>query len=438
MTKEEKILKKNMKKNLKLYYIYKMFSWDLVFYYAISFLFLNNYKGLTSAEIIFADAFYPFFKILFQLPSTILAEKFGKRSAIIIGNISLAIYILFILGCNNMYLLILGNVFMAFGFVLKNLCETNILYDSLPKGTKKQKAFSKIDGRSSAIYYVFEAISCILSGYLYKINPNIPIILCLICTIISLILAHFFSEVPKDINNLDESQVSYKNSVTSLKQYIRNLKNAFKFIFSSGRLRALIYFNATFISIIYLLVSYRRSLLIEIGISSENIGIIFAILGICSGIGSTLTAKINKTFQNKTLTYFGLYYTFSIIISGLVVVLNIPFIPMISLIVLMLSIQFFIKGPYYTLIKQYLGSFASSSMRIKISAASYLIEGLITGLVSFFGAWLLTFTDTAHASIIVGCIAFITIVLLLEYMRPRVGLKAEEYEPSEINFKEVE
>ena len=172
MTKEEKILKKNMKKNLKLYYIYKMFSWDLVFYYAISFLFLNNYKGLTSAEIIFADAFYPFFKILFQLPSTILAEKFGKRSAIIIGNISLAIYILFILGCNNMYLLILGNVFMAFGFVLKNLCETNILYDSLPKGTKKQKAFSKIDGRSSAIYYVFEAISCILSGYLYKINPS--------------------------------------------------------------------------------------------------------------------------------------------------------------------------------------------------------------------------------------------------------------------------
>lgn len=438
MTKEEKILKKKKEKNLKLYYIYKIFSWDLVFYYAISFLFLNSYKGLSAAAIIFADSFYPFFKIIFQLPSTILAEKFGKRTALIIGNISLSIYVLFVLGCSNTYILIIGNIFMALGFVLKNLCETNLLYDSLPNTSKKQKIFSKIDGKSSALYFSFEALSCILSGFLYNINPNFPIILCLICTILSSIIAHFFSEVPKDINNLDEDPTNYKNTSTSLKQYIRNLKNAFKFIFSSGRLRALIYFNAIFIALIYLLVSYRRSLLTEIGISSENIGIIFAILGLSSGLGSALTSKINKLFKNKTLTYFGLYYTFSIIISGLVVVLNIPFLSMVIIIVVMLTIQFFIKGPYYTLIKQYLSSFASSSMRLKISTASYLIEGLISGIVSFFGAWLLTFTDTAHASIIIGCTSFILIILLLEYMKPRVGLKPEEYRPEEINFKEVE
>ena len=42
---------------MKLYYLYKIFSWDLLFYYAISFLYLNSYHGLSAAEIIFADAY---------------------------------------------------------------------------------------------------------------------------------------------------------------------------------------------------------------------------------------------------------------------------------------------------------------------------------------------------------------------------------------------
>jgi len=438
MTKEEKIFKRKKEKNIKLFYFYKIFSWDLLFYYAISFLFLCNYKGLSAAEIVFADAFYPLFKSFLQLPSTILTEKCGKRASLIIGNLSLAIYILFILGCNNMHILIIGNIFMALGFVLKNICEPNILYDSLPKNSKKQKAFSKIDGTSSALFYLFDSISYIISGFLYTLNPNIPIILCLICTIISIVLSHFFSEVPEDIQNPDENHTEYTNSSNSLKQYIRNLKNAFKFIFSSNRLKSLIYFNALFISIIYLLISYRRSLLSEIGLSPENIGIIFAFLSIASGIGAALTPKINKIAKNKTLTYLALYYSFSIIISGLVVILKIPYISMISIIIAMLTIQLFIKGPYYTLIKQYLGSFATSSMRIKILSANNLIEGIITSVISFIGAYLLTITDTAHASIIIGSLSFILITILLEYMHSRVGLKPEEYKPEEINFKEVE
>lgn len=437
MTKEEKILNKRRKKNIKLYYLYKIFSFDLLFYYAISFLYLNKYHGLSAAEIIFADAFYPIFKILFQIPLSIMTEKLGKRTSIIIGNSSLAIYIIFILGCKSTTLLIISNIFMALGFVFKNLCESNLLYDSLPPSSNKQKLFSKIDGRSSALYYIFDAFTCLISGFLYAINPNIPIIMCLICTVISFIICHFFTEVPDDITNPDSLHNKYENSISSLKQYTRNLKNAFKFIFSSKRLRSLIYFNAIQYSTIYLLISYRRSLLEEIGINSQNIGIIFALLGIASGIGAILSHKINKLLKNKTLTYFGLYYSFSIIISGLVVALNIPYVSMLIIVVSMLLVQFFIKGPYYTLIKQYLGSFSTSSMRIKILTANYIIEGIVASTLSFLGSWLLTITNTANASIIIGSSVFIILIILLEYMNTRVGLQPEEYKESEINFKEV-
>ena len=73
-------------------------------------------------------------------------------------------------------------------------------------------------------------------------------------------ICHFFSEVPEDINNPDESHNKYENSISSLKTIYKKFKNAFKFIFSSKRLKSLfIYFNAIFYSIIYLLITYRRS-----------------------------------------------------------------------------------------------------------------------------------------------------------------------------------
>lgn len=430
-------LEKNKKHNLKLYFLYKAFSWDLLFYYAISFMFLNAYKGLSAAEIIFADSFYPFFKVLLQIPATLFVEKTDKRTGLIVGNLALFIYVLFVLGCHSMYIMIIGNIFMALGFVLKNLCESNLVYDSLPKSNKKQKIFSKIDGKSSAAYYVLEALSCGASGFLYNINPNIPIIACLLCTLFSVILSHLFIEV-EDITNPDENHIKNKNAKIGFKKYIRDLKNAFKFIFSSPRLKSLIYFNAIFMAIIYLLISYRRSLLSEMGVSAQNIGLIFAVLELLSSIASAYTSKINKKLKNKSLTYLSLYFIFSIIVSGLVVVLTVPYNVELSIVILMLAIQFLAKGPYYTLIKQYLSSFSSSTMRIKIFSANNLIEGIITGIISFIGSWLLLFTDTAHASIIIGCSSFVIVIILLEYMSSRVGLDPEKYTKKDIEFREVE
>lgn len=430
-------LEKNKKHNLKLYFLYKAFSWDLLFYYAISFMFLNAYKGLSAAEIIFADSFYPFFKVLLQIPATLFVEKTDKRTGLIVGNLALFVYVLFVLGCHSMYIMIIGNIFMALGFVLKNLCESNLIYDSLQKSNKNQKIFSKIDGKSSAAYYVLAALSCGASGFLYNINPNIPIIACLLCTLFSVILSHLFIEV-EDITNPDENHIKIKNARIGLKKYIRDLKNAFKFIFSSPRLKSLIYFNAIFMAIIYLLISYRRSLLSEMGVSAQNIGLIFAVLELLSSIASAYTSKINKKLKNKSLTYLSLYFIFSIIVSGLVVVLTVPHNVELSIVILMLAIQFLAKGPYYTLIKQYLSSFSSSTMRIKIFSANNLIEGIITGIISFIGSWLLLFTDTAHASIIIGCFSFVIVIILLEYMSSRVGLDPEKYTKKDIEFREVE
>lgn len=434
----DKTIDKNKRHNLKLYYIYKTFSLDLLFYYAVSFFFLNQYKNLSPAGIIFADSFYYIFKAIFQIPATLIVEKFGKRVGLIIGNISLAIYLLFVLSCNYIYILIIGNLFMAFGFVLKSLCESNLLYDSIPSIKNKQKTFSKIEGKSSSMYFLFEAFSCIIAGFTYTINPNFPIYISLICVLISIILSHIFKEVPIDITNTEEFTTQKEKTLDTLKEYFRNLKNAFKYIFSSSRLRSLIYFNAFFVGIISLLINYRTCLLMELNISIQYIGIIFAGIGIISSIVSALTSKIHKLLHNKALTYLGLYYTFSIAFTGLAALLNLPFNIKISIILIMFALQFAIKSPYITLMKQYLGSFASSQMRLKILSANNLLEGFTTGIIYFIGAFILNITYTSVSWILIGTISIGIITILLQYMKTRVGLKPEEYNKKDIEFKEVQ
>ena len=65
---------KEKQKNIRLYPTYKMFSWDLLFYYAIIFLFFTQIKGLSTADVMLAEATYPIFKFILMIPSTILIE----------------------------------------------------------------------------------------------------------------------------------------------------------------------------------------------------------------------------------------------------------------------------------------------------------------------------------------------------------------------------
>ena len=113
----------NKAKNRKIITIYRILSYDLIFYYTISYLFLVNVKGLTTAQIVFADSFYPLFKLIFQIPCTLFIQKFGKRNSLIFSNIAVAIFVLLTIGLIDTFTMIISNFFLAFAFVIKAMAE---------------------------------------------------------------------------------------------------------------------------------------------------------------------------------------------------------------------------------------------------------------------------------------------------------------------------
>lgn len=143
ITEEQKVRFK--KKNVRMFPIYKTVSWDLLFYYPIIFLFLTQTKGFSASQVLFSDAFYTLANTFWQLPVTSLVDRIGKKNCLIIGNVLYSASILAMICLQNYYELLLIQFIYALGYSIKGICESNILYDSLPVGAKRGKVFSTID-----------------------------------------------------------------------------------------------------------------------------------------------------------------------------------------------------------------------------------------------------------------------------------------------------
>ena len=84
-----------------------------------------------------------------------------------------------------------------------------------------------------------------------------------------------------------------------------------------------------------------------------------------------------------------------------------------------------------------MNNFTNISLRNRISSCFNMLDGLLRAGVSFFASFLLRYTTTANTFIIAGCVFTIIIVLLLDRMKTRVGLKPEEYKEKDIKIMEL-
>lgn len=426
----EKILKAK-KFNAKIFPIYKMFSWDLLFYYSVNFLFLTQAKGFSTSNALLLDALYTVFKFISQIPSINIVEIIGKRKSIILANISITISILCLIFSKELWHAVLSNAFMGFGYSLKGICDSVFLRDCITVKEHPGTAFTNLDGKGSAYWYFFDAITAISCGFLFVFNNYLPMILCLAMCITSCILAFNFKpyETSSNKEKLQESG--------SYKQYFKDLKVAFRNIFKSRRLKALFLFSGMFAAILAIRSTIASSLFNEIGIKEEYFGIIFAVLTTFSAISSRFQNFFHKKLRNQLLTYFALVFSISLIVIGVTSMFSKNFTFTICIVLFAYSLQYIIKGPYYTIIKRYLNSFSTPNMATKIYSVNILVESLFSSIICYLASILLDFTSTASAVAILGCVFMIAFIFILDYMKDKIGLKPEEYKKSDINFTEV-
>lgn len=413
--------------NAKLYPIYKMFSWDLLFFYAVEFLFYTITKKITAPQVLIVSSIYLFLKIVMQIPAVTISETIGKKKCMILGNVFVAVYIILLITLQGLPGLIFATVFCALGYDMKTISESNLLYDSVATHGG-EGLYSKLDAKGGSMYYILDGITSLIAGYLFVVNNYLPMYICLASVIISIIIARKF----EDVYEPKKKKVSL---VKQIKETKHDLGESFKFIFKSERMKALFLFMIVFYGFIKVIETYRSELLISSGVSEENYAIIFAMLTFIAGISLTCKEKIEKTFKNRTLTFLSLTYIGACVIIGTVasIVSNTKIV--VPIVILMYMVMKMCTSVWYILEYKYLKNFTNHRNREKITFTYEFVAAISGSILALIGSLILEKVNVQNAYLLVSLAVLVVMVLVLDYMRKRIGLKPEEYKKEDIEFE---
>jgi MFS family permease len=419
---EERKLAQKKKLNMKLYPIYKIVASDVLFFNVVKVLFLTQVKGISNANVVFLETLYSFFKMIFTIPMSAIITKLGKRRSIIIGNIFWTLEFIVILFSKNYICLILSQFLSGIGWAFKSISETPFLTHTLPKTKIKGKILTKIDSNGYSKYCYINAITTIASGFLYEINPYIPLCLAIFFLLLSVTISLNFIEIE------EKNELKTKTII----QTITEVKNDLKFIFKSSRLRSLILVLGFMWGIICLFAMYQSTLLKDINLPAKYIGIIVAILGIIQGKASTKANQLNEKYKNRTLTYIGLRITIAVIVAGGVVIVGISKIPQLAIIIFTCILRVSDHGMFNIIKEKYLGNFMSPDILTKVYSVNSLSASVFRMIISAIGSYFLTFMSIEYAMVVVGSLFTILTILVSKYIKTKIGLKPEEYSPQDI------
>ena len=322
--------------------------------------------------------------------------------------------------------MVVACLFRALGYDIKTIVETNLLYDSVSTNGG-EGLYTKLDSKGAGWYYLLDGIICLVAGYLFVFNNYLPMFLCMGFVLISTILSSRF----KDVHEVEKKENVKISEV--LKEYKDDLKNSIKFIVKSNRMKSYILFGAVFYGIITIIDIYRCDLLVSKGIAEEQYSMVFAILTILAGVAVTLSRKVHKKFKNRTITFISLIYIVCCTTVGIVGNINNTI--TIPIIIIMYTIMKMASSMWYVIEYKYLKNFTTKEIRNKITFTYELINGIITSICAIIGSLLLHRFKVNQAFLLVSLVAIIGIVLTLDYMRTRFGLRPKEYKKEDIEFK---
>ena len=433
MTKKEIIYAKKQRDNISLLKIHKMLASDLLFFYTTYILFLTNVRNLQMSNIVLAGALYGIFKVICQVPSVMIIEKLGYKASIIIGDLLLIIAVTLIIFATNPIILYLAYLFMGMGYPIKDNAEESMLLYSIPNTDKKSEVFAKTLGKSLSSFFIVATISATVSGFLFKLNPYIPLILCCSAFLISLRIAFMLHPLDQD----DKKKVVTEEEFIKKKdKYFKELGIGFKYIFTSKRLVALFGFVAIFYSSIQVMNNYEIEYLNFLKVSPELIGIIYGATQLVSSIGSHYAEKVHKKFKNRTLTIVGVLFGLTIFVAGLLYKFKINYYLIIMLVVILYMLRYLCMSCYYVLIKKYMSNFAGKKILSKIYSAYAIVCGTSSFLMGLIATGIVKNNDMAISFTLFGAISLIGIMIMLTFMKNRIGLRADDYNKLDINFTE--
>ena len=175
---------KKLDRTIKIYPIFYGLTADLIFWIAINTLFLTTVKNLSAAEINSIDTIGTAVGIGFQFFLIKIVRKIGNIKSVRLGTTLLFLSVVLNTFSTAYWGFLIAEICYVVGFVFKHM-DNVILIKNL-KFMNKSEEYVKLQTRGNTIYSFVTLIISLISGFLFNVNPYIPMAICMIICFIFL------------------------------------------------------------------------------------------------------------------------------------------------------------------------------------------------------------------------------------------------------------
>lgn len=392
------LYKEGLKKNIFRYFLFEFF-WTLVFFYPISQLFYLV-RNMSITEIAFIGVAFYVARMAMEVPSGILADKWGRKKTLFVSQIFFIIAMFILIFSHSLWFFIIASIFSGFWFAFYSGTATAFFYDTL-KELKKRKEYEKYAGRINLFTAVVGFFVAFSAGFLFEASIIIPYILSAISALLSLFVVASFAE-PK-LHRSSKSDNIFSHFSKSMGEIIKNKSLGFIVIFG-----AILAFSLDYI------LSYGQIYLKLLEVPVVFFGIIFAVRSIIEGVGAFSANSIkNKLGYRFTLTFS--------IICVAAILFGLSFIKSyIGIFIFLLSS--FIMGMFRLVQRGYIHKKIQSHNRATVdSISSFLMAGVII-LFEPVAGYIADTYSIQISFLILGCILLVYIFYYLLAKFPKKEL----------------
>ncbi len=241
-------------------------------------------RGYSLVEIGIAETVFHITSLIFEIPSGVLADVFGRKKMLIVSAIMHMIGNVIMIMSDNLFMVCLSIAFMALTYNFSSGSGDALAYDSL-KLAKQESRFEKYESNQLIIYRLCSGISTLCAGFALTIGHRLAYGADLIMCVAQIILLTSLREV---------YVVAPNNDVPLDKRLISCFKESFAFIQEVRKAFGLMLCNSFVGAVDILLLFFLQAKLPEKGIPEWGLGIALLFMEMGGIVGSRLILKLPK------------------------------------------------------------------------------------------------------------------------------------------------
>ena len=225
--------KKKWSNNVWRYGAFKFFV-DFQLWLPIWVIYLNETRGLSITEITFLDVPFWLLLIILEVPTGIVADRWGRKVSLCYGAFINAVAVLVFGLAGNIALLFISYSVWAVAWTLFSGADSAFVYDSL-KAAGRRDEYQKIWGRIHSISLVAHVLGLVLGAPLAAItNLWFPIVVSAGLMLLAWVVSLTFKEPPRD-----EEPVSYRETILNAVNVVRSKPPVYTMMLFAGFVMAI-------------------------------------------------------------------------------------------------------------------------------------------------------------------------------------------------------